>query len=182
MPADSLLSGIDSSGATAELIPLVYDELRRLAGHYLRLERSGISLQPTALVHEAYVELTGFNKTPWRNRAQFFGVAAQVMRRILVAHARRRKAVKRGAGHRCLSLDAGQLIQEKPAIDFEALHQALERMEQLDPVLGRIVELRYFGGLTVEETADFLKISPTTVKRQWTLAKSWLYRELVEGS
>ncbi len=180
MPANQLLSDIDCCGATAELIPLVYDELRRLAAHYLRRESGGLSLQPTALVHEAYVELTTFKKAPWQNRAQFFGVAAQVMRRILVAHARRRKAAKRGGGNRNLSLDTSQLIAGREAIDFEALHTALERLEQLNPNLGRVVEMRYFGGLTVEETAEFLKVSPTTVKRQWTLAKSWLYRELVE--
>jgi RNA polymerase sigma-70 factor (ECF subfamily) len=150
MAAIHLLSDIDCGGATAELIPLVYDELRRLAAHYLRRESSRISLQPTALVHEAYVELTTFKKSPWQNRAQFFAVAAQVMRRILVAHARRRKAVKRGGGNRDLSLDMSLLIAGKPSIDFEALHNALERLEHLNPSLGRIVELRYFGGLTVE--------------------------------
>ena len=180
MQAGELCSDIECGGATAELIPLVYDELRRLAARYLRRERSGISLQPTALVHEAYVELTTFTKTPWRNRAQFFGVAAQIMRRILVAHARRRNAIKRGGGNASVSLDTSALATDRAAVDFEVLHRALERMEQLNPSLGRVVELRYFGGLTIEETAEFLKISPMTVKRQWTLAKSWLYRELID--
>ena len=182
MQAGQLFSDIERGGTTAELIPLVYDELRRVAARYLRRERSGISLQPTALVHEAYVELTTFTKTPWRTRAQFFGVAAQIMRRILVSHARRRKAVKRGGGNSNFSLDTTALAMEKPALDFEALHHALERMEQLNPSLGRVVELRYFGGLTIEETAEFLNVSPMTVKRQWTLAKSWLYRELEAAS
>jgi len=178
MPANQLLSDIDCGGATAELIPLVYDELRRLAAHYLRRESSAITLQPTALVHEAYVELTTFKKAPWQNRAQFFGVAAQVMRRILVAHARRRKAAKRGGGNRNLSLDTSQLIAGREAIDFEALHTALERLEQLNPNLGRVVEMRYFGGYSVQEIAETLEVTERTVLRDWDKARLILLEAL----
>ncbi|MEK7403662.1 MAG: sigma-70 family RNA polymerase sigma factor [Acidobacteriota bacterium] len=163
--------------ALARLLPLVYRELRRLAGHYMRDERASHTLQPTALVHEAYLRLAGQDRADWRNRAQFMGVAAQLMRRILVDYARERLAAKRTPGALDLDLGAsGENTQEVLAVN-----EALDRLAQLDPQQGRVVEMRYFGGLTVEETAEALGVSPRTVKRDWAMAKAWLRAELSAG-
>jgi len=163
--------------ALDQLVPLVYAELRRIAAGQLRRESPGQTLQPTALVHEAYLRLLEQRHGEWRSRAHFYGVAAQVMRRILVDHARRRQAIKRGDGLTFVSLDEAADGATPPlsVIDFD---RALERLEQLDPRLGRIVELRAFGGLTVEEAAHILHMSPSTLKREWRTAKAWLTREL----
>ncbi len=164
--------------ALGELIPLVYQELRRLAGHYLRDERIGHTLQPTALVHELYLRLVGHDRIDWQNRAHFMAVAAQLMRRVLVDYARQRKAAKRGAP---IPFDLEAFEQDTGAVGLEAVlavDEALARLSQLDPQQGRVVEMRYFGGLTVEETAEVLNISPRTVKRDWAMAKAWLYGEL----
>jgi RNA polymerase sigma factor (TIGR02999 family) len=161
-----------------ELLPLVYAELRRVAARQLRHERGTHSLQPTALVHEAYLRLVDQRKADWRNRAHFFGVAAQVMRRILVDHARRRLACKRGDGVRPVSIDQAMetpAVNEIPILDLD---DALDRLASLDPGLARIVELRAFGGLTIEEAAHVLNVSPSTAKREWRTAKAWLTREL----
>jgi RNA polymerase sigma factor (TIGR02999 family) len=163
--------------ALDQLIPLVYDELRRLADRYLRRERRDHTLQTTALVHEAYLRLVD-QKVEWKNRSQFFAIAAQLMRRILVDHARSHGAAKRGSGERKLSLDDIVIRFEERAADLVALDDALTGLASIDPQQSRIVELRFFGGLTVEETADVLDISPATVKREWNMAKAWLYRQL----
>ena len=165
--------------ALDKLMPVVYDELRRLASNYLRHERAGHTLQPTALVNEAYLKLVDQRKAHWQNRAQFFGVAAQLMRRILVDHARVRQAQKRGGSDRQqLSLSHVDQVAEKPDVDLLALHEAMNELAELDPQQSRIVELRFFGGLTIEETAEVLGISHATVERDWTLARAWLRREL----
>ena len=164
--------------ALDELLPLVYQELRRVAARQLRHEREGHSLQPTALVHEAYLRLVDQRKVDWRSRAHFFGVAAQVMRRILVDHARRHLAGKRGDGVRPVSIDQAMEtpgVQEIPVLDLD---DALDRLAQLDAVLAQIVELRAFGGLTIDEAAHVLNVSPSTAKREWRTAKAWLTREL----
>jgi RNA polymerase sigma factor (TIGR02999 family) len=166
-------------GAEAELVPLVYQELRRLAAHYMRSERSPHTLQATALVHEAYIRLVGDAGIEWQNRAHFFGVAAQVMRRILVDHARQRDAAKRGGpGVRKISLDHALVVADEATWQILELDQALDRLAAWDHRQCRIVELRFFAGMNVEETAEALSISPTTVKREWSLAKAWLYGEL----
>jgi RNA polymerase sigma factor (TIGR02999 family) len=164
--------------ALDQLLPLVYAELRRIAARQLRRERVGHSLQPTALVNEAYLRLVDQRKVDWRNRAHFFGVAAQVMRRILVDHARRHHAAKRGDGIPSLSIDAAMEAAPSDLISVLALNQVLDRLEKLDPGLAQIVELRAFGGLTVEEAAHVLNVSPSTTKREWRTAKAWLTREL----
>jgi RNA polymerase sigma-70 factor (ECF subfamily) len=165
--------------ALDRLMPVVYDELRRLAGNYLRRERAGHTLQPTALVNEAYMRLVDQRQARWQNRAQFFGVAAQLMRRILVDHARVRQAQKRGGSEQeQLSLSEAERLGEKPDIDLLALHEALNELALIDEQQARIVELRFFGGLTIEETAEVLGISHATVERDWTLARAWLRREL----
>jgi RNA polymerase sigma factor (TIGR02999 family) len=165
--------------ALGKLMPVVYDELRRLAGNYLRRERVGHTLQPTALVNEAYMKLVDQRHARWQNRAQFFGVAAQLMRRILVDHARVRQAQKRGGSdQQQLSLSHADRIAKKPDIDLLALHEALNDLAAIDEQHARIVELRFFGGLTIEETAEVLGISHATVERDWTLARAWLRREL----
>jgi len=157
----------------ARLMPLVYDELRRLADHYLRGERPDHTLQPTALVHEAYLRLTDQTGMTWQNRAHFFAVAAQSMRQVLVDHARSHRAAKRGSGQK-LALDEAAGISQPQEVDLLALDEALSRLAVLDPQQSRIVELRYFGGLTVEETAEVMGLSPRTVKRAWQMAKAWL--------
>ncbi len=165
--------------ALDKLMPVVYDELRRLAGNYLRRERPDHTLQPTALVNEAYLKLVDQRKARWQNRAQFFGVAAQLMRRILVDHARVRQAQKRGGSdQQQLSLSYADRVAEKPDVDLLALHEALNQLALIDPQQARIVELRFFGGLTIEETAEILGISHATVERDWTLSRAWLRREL----
>ena len=164
--------------ALSQLLPLVYAELRRVAARQLRNERADHTLQPTALVHEAYIRLVGQRQGDWQNRAHFFGVAAQVMRRILVDHARSHGAIKRGDGVRCVSIDEAKEVAASNAIPVLALGQALNRLEKVDSELATIVELRAFGGLTVEEAAQVLSVSPSTAKRDWRTAKAWLNREL----
>jgi RNA polymerase sigma factor (TIGR02999 family) len=164
--------------ALDELLPLVYAELRRVAARQLRRERDGHSLQPTALVHEAYLRLVDQRKVDWRSRAHFFGVAAQVMRRILVAHARRRLAGKRGDGVRPVSIEQAMDTPAASPIPVLDLDDALDRLGSLDAGLAQIVELRAFGGLTIEEAAHVLNVSPSTAKREWRTAKAWLTREL----
>ena len=168
-------------GAFAELVPLVYTELRRLAGAYLRKERSGHTLQPTALVHEAFLRLIGQDRTDWKSRSQFMGVSALVMRRFLVDHARRRAASKR-AGSPVIS--GGPAFEISPqTVRFEdvlAINEALARLAHLDERQARIVEMRYFGGMSVEETAEVLAVSPRTVMNDWAMARAWLHAELAE--
>ncbi len=160
------------------LMPLVIDELRRVASNYLMHEVPGHTLQPTALVNEVYLRLAGRRTVSWRNRAQFFAVAAEIMRRILVDHARRRRTVKHGDGVLRISLDEAERLPETVEIDLVALDDALKALEIIDERQSRIVELRYFTGLTIEETGAVLEISPMTVKREWRTARLWLYNEL----
>jgi RNA polymerase sigma factor (TIGR02999 family) len=163
-------------GAFDELLPLVYDELRRLARGYLRRERVEHTLQSTALVHEAYLRLVDQN-VAWENRAHFFGIAAQMMRRILVDQARARQAAKRGDALK-VTLDEGMAVAEARNLDVLALDRALHRLSQLDEQQGKVVELRFFAGLSIEETAEALSISSATVKREWAMAKAWLSSEM----
>lgn len=164
--------------ALEALMPLVYDELRRLAHHYLRQERSDHTLQSTALVHEAYLRLTGQNPPEWQSRAHFFGIAAHLMRQILVEYARSRGTAKRGGNAPRLALDAAAAVGQQTDVDVVALDQALQALTELDAQQGRIVELRFFAGLTIEDTSEVLGISPATVKRDWTTARAWLYRAM----
>lgn len=164
--------------ALEELTPLVYAELRRLAARFLRRERSDHTLQSTALVHEAFLRLIDQRSVQWQNRAHFFGVAAQLIRRILVDYARSRQTAKRGSDAVKLSLDDALGVAEKRDLDLVALDDALNRLAELDPQQSRIVELRFFTGLSIEETAEVLGISPATVKREWVTAKALLYRYL----
>ncbi len=164
--------------ALTELLPLVYAELRRIAARALRGERTGHTLQPTALVHEVYLRLVDQRHVDWRNRAHFFGVSAQVMRRILVDHARSHKAIKRGDGRPHVSIDEASEVTGPDGIPVLALDQALERLAGIDQDLARIVELRAFGGMTIEEVACVLDVSASTAKREWRTAKAWLTREL----
>jgi RNA polymerase sigma factor (TIGR02999 family) len=158
---------------------LVYDELRKLAGGYLQAERADNTLQATALVHEAYLRLVDWQNVTWQNRAHFFAVAAQVMRHILVDHAREKGAQKRGGGMTKLSLDEALSFAQQREVDMVALDDALKELAEFDETQGKIVELRFFGGLTIEETAEALRISPATVKREWTMAKAWLHKTIV---
>lgn len=158
------------------LLPLVYDELRRLAAAYLSRERPDHTLQPTALVHEAYIRLTDQRCVDWQNRAHFFGLAAEMMRRILVNHARDRAAEKRGGEAQRVSLSLAVNSFERPAVDVLALHEALDRLAALDPRKSRIVELKFFGGMTTVEIAEVLHLSPATVEREWSFARAWLYQ------
>lgn len=159
-------------------MPLVYDELRRIAAGYIRRERPGQTLQATALVNEAFVRLATEKARPFANRTHFLAIAALSMRQILVQRARARKAAKRGRAPERVTLDQRLMLDEAPNIDVLALDEALTRLAVLDPELARIVELRYFGGLTVEETAEAVGRSPATVKRQWTMARAWLKRAM----
>jgi RNA polymerase sigma factor (TIGR02999 family) len=159
-------------------LPAVYDELRRVAASFLREERPGHTLQPTALVHEAYLRLVDQRKINWSNRSQVVAMAARMMRRILVNHAVARKTAKRGSGVPQLSLEAALDVFDRQAVSTISLNQALSELESLDPRQAQIVELRFFGGLTVPETADVLGISAATVKREWNVAKLWLEREM----
>ena len=171
-------SGGDQS-ALDELMPLVYDELRRLASNYLRREKVGHTLQPTALVNEAYLRLVDQKSSRWQNRAQFYGIAAQLMRRILVDHARAKHAAKRGgAGQQRLSVTSANAVSEKPDLDVLALHEALEELTTIDPQQSRIVELKFFGGLSIEETAEVTGLGHATVERDWKMARAWLRRKL----
>jgi RNA polymerase sigma factor (TIGR02999 family) len=175
----------DPSGAgppsVDTLMPLVYQELRRLAAAYLRRERPGQTLQPTALVHEAYLRLMKDRPDRWQNRAHFCAIAAHSMRQILIERARARGAKKRGGAQPRVTLDEGLVAGGERSFDLVALDEALERLAAIDPEQARLVELRFFGGLTVEETANAMDISPATVKRHWAVARAWLAREL-EGN
>jgi RNA polymerase sigma factor (TIGR02999 family) len=165
--------------AAERLMPLVYDELRKLARDYLRRERIDHTLQPTALVNEAYLKLVDQTRVNWQNRSHFYGIAAQMMRRVLVDHARSHAAEKRGGGLRNkLSLDDANVLCEERAAEVIALDEALEKLTKIFPRKGQIVELRFFGGLRVDEMAEVLGISDKTVMREWQSAKLWLYREL----
>jgi len=165
-------------GALADLIPVVYGELRRIAARYLRHERVGHTLQATALVHEAYFKLIDQDHARWQNRAQFFGVAAQLMRRILVDHARTHVAAKRGGGVTPITLMDAAGASPPRGIDVLALDEALTRLTAIYPEQGRLVELKFFGGLTIEETGEAMGLSPATVKRQWAVARAWLLHHL----
>lgn len=162
-----------------QILPHIYDELRRLAGSYLRRERSDHTLQPTALVHEAYMKLIDQKQVKWQNRAHFFGIAAQVMRRILMDHARKHLANKRGGNAEILPLEEEIfVVSNDKSNELIALDDALDELGRLDPQKARIVELRYFGGLSIEETAEVVGVSVPTINRQWRLAKAWLYSQL----
>lgn len=167
--------------ALDQLMPLVYDELHRLAGAYLRRERREHTLQPTALVNEAYLKLVRQRNIRWQNRAQFFGVAAQLMRRILVDHARANSADKRGGDRVNVSLKNIGAFGTQAEADVLALHDVLNRLAEIDSDQSRIVELRFFGGLTIEETAEVMHVSHSTVEREWKIAKAWLKRELTRS-
>ena len=170
--------GQGDQGAREALIPLVYDELRRLARRYLRRERRDHTLQSAALVNEAYLRLIRQEHPQWQNRAHFFGVASQLMRHILVDHARNRAAAKRGAGAPRLTLDPDIALPQERDVDLMALDDALNQLAALDPQQSRLVELRFFGGLSIEETSVVLGVSPATVKREWATARAWLQREM----
>jgi RNA polymerase sigma-70 factor, ECF subfamily len=174
--------GLGNREALDKLLPLVYNELRRLAHSYLSHERPDHTLQTTALVHEAYLKLIDQRSVNWQNRAQFFAISAQAMRRILLDNARRHTAAKRGSGGRKVSLDEITSASVDAANEsLIALDTALQKLETIDTEQSRIVELRYFGGLTIEETAEVLKTSPSTVQREWTIARAWLY-SAINGS
>ena len=178
-PTDLLLAwGRGEQAAFDELVPLVHDELRRIARRHMGHERVGHTLQATALVNEAYMRLIDVKRIQWQNRTHFFAMAAQVMRRVLVESARARKFQKRGGGARQVSLDEALLVSNEPGPDLVALDDALNALAALDPRKGQVVEMRFFGGLSVEETADALQVSTGTVMRDWRLAKVWLLREL----
>jgi len=164
--------------ARESLVPLVYDELRRLARYYLASQRSDHTLQSTAIVHEAYLRLAGRDNVHWENRRHFFAVAAQLMRRILVDHARKRNAAKRGGAQLTLLVDEAVEPSSQRELDLVALDDALKALAELDERQSRIVELRFFGGLSIEDTSRLLEISPATVKREWSTARAWLYEEI----
>jgi len=169
--------------ALEELFPLVYGELQKIAHRYIRGEHRAITFQTTALVHEAYLKLIDQNRVDWQNRAHFYGVAAQAMRRILLDNARKRLAGKRGQGARHISLDDKEIeVSDQRAAELVDLDEALERLSEVDEQKGRIVEMRYFGGLSIEEVAEVLDISVSTVNRGWRMAKAWLYKELAAES
>jgi RNA polymerase sigma factor (TIGR02999 family) len=170
-----------SSGDQAardRLMPLVYDELHRLAHQYMKRESKGHTLQTSALVNEAFVKLVDQKNVRWQNRAHFFGIAAQLMRRILVDHARSRETAKRGGGVQAISFDDALYVSDERSAEVVAVHEALEQLSQFDSRKGQVVELRFFGGLSIDETAQVLGVSPGTVMRDWTLAKAWLHREI----
>ncbi|MFY9555334.1 MAG: sigma-70 family RNA polymerase sigma factor [Blastocatellia bacterium] len=173
--------GNGDKAALDELIPLVYDELRRLAGRYMRRESPGHTLQTSALLNEAYLRLVDQKSVKWQNRAHFFGVAAQLMRRILVDHARRRSRAKRGGGALIVSLGE-QAIMSKEVADVIALDEALKNLAEMDPRKSQIVEMKFFGGLTTEEVAEVLKVTSRTVEREWRKAKAWLNRAISKGA
>ncbi len=170
--------GDGDRAALEKLTPLVYEELRRLAHQYMSHERPGHTLQTSALVHEAYLRLIDQKDVHWQNRAHFFGIAAQMMRRILVDHARQRRYAKRGGDVRQVPLDEAMIVSEERTAEVVALDDALKSLAEIDPRKSQIVELRFFGGLSIEETAEVLKVSPGTIMREWTLAKAWLRREM----
>jgi RNA polymerase sigma-70 factor (ECF subfamily) len=166
--------------ALEEMLPLIYDELRHLAHNFLYRERPGHTLQTTALVHEAYLKLIDQRDAHWQNRAHFFAIAAQAMRRILIDSARKHVAEKRGGGGEKLSLAEVATISLEPDVNLLALDEALNALAEIDPQQSRIIELRYFGGLTIEETAEVTKLSPATIKREWAMARAWLHQALTE--
>jgi RNA polymerase sigma-70 factor, ECF subfamily len=178
MLLSALTNGED--GAAAKLIPVVYDELRRLAGSYMRRERADHTLQATALVNEAYLKLIEQRAVNWQSRAHFFGVAAQLMRRILIDYARGHTREKRGGDQKKVSLDEVILFSDQQADELLAVDDSLNLLEKMDPRQARVVELRFFAGLSVEEAAEALGVSPKTVKRDWSVAKAWLYADLKE--
>jgi RNA polymerase sigma-70 factor (ECF subfamily) len=181
--APTLPSGLDigDDKAVAELVVLLYSELRSLASRYLQRERGEHTLQTTALVHEAYLRLANQREVHWKNREQFLGVAAQLMRRILVDHSRGHDAKKRGGGVEKVFLEEAAGVSKGKAADVIALDEALTRLAEFDPQQAQLVELRFFGGLSIEESAGVLRVSRTTLKRNWNLAKAWLARELRKG-
>jgi len=164
--------------ALDKLMPLIHEELRRLAHYYMSHERPGHTLQTTALVNEAYLRLVNREGVHWQNRAHFFAIAAQVMRTILVDHARSHAYAKRGGGAHKIELDEAMIVSRERAAEVVALDDALKELENFDPQQSRIVELRFFGGLTIEETAEVLDLSPATIKREWSTAKAWLYHQV----
>jgi len=164
--------------ARDQLMPVVYQELHRLAHHYMKRESPGHTLQTSALVNEAFVRLVGQKDVQWQSRAHFLGIAATMMRRVLVDYARNRQYAKRGGGVRPLSLEEGLIVSDERSAEVIDLHEALERLAEFDPRKSQMVELRFFGGLNIEETAEVLAVSPGTVMRDWTLAKAWLRREM----
>jgi RNA polymerase sigma factor (TIGR02999 family) len=163
------------------LLPLVYDELRRIAAAHLRREKSGHTLQATALVHEAYMRMTDQREVTWQNRAHFFGIASQMIRRILVDHARGKHAAKRGSDAPKLSLDEALGVPGGRDVDLVSLDDALVALSRIDPDQSRLVELRFFGGLTIEETAEVMGVSTATANREWAAARAWLFREISRG-
>ncbi|MBI3680047.1 MAG: sigma-70 family RNA polymerase sigma factor [Acidobacteria bacterium] len=167
--------------AFGKLVPLVYDELRRIAGRKMAEERNGHTLQPTALVHEAYIRLLQYRTPAWRDRMHFFGSAASLMRRILVDYARKRHSARRGDAPLRVKLPDADLVTRQPFLEWMMVDEALDRLTVLDPLQARVVELHYFGGLTVEETAEILEVSPYKIERQWTAARAWIARELARG-
>lgn len=177
-----LIAGTEGDAQALEsLLPLVYDELHRQAARFFRQERAGHTLQPTALVNEVYLRLISQQEISWQNRAQFFGIAAQMMRRILVSHARGREAQKRGGAAQHITLEEHLAAAPQRDLNLLALDDALNRLETVDPKKGRMVELRFFSGLSVEETAEVMGVSPRTIDRQWQTAKAWLHREISAG-
>jgi RNA polymerase sigma-70 factor (ECF subfamily) len=174
----ALLELNEGGEASARLMPLVYKELRRLAQTYLRSERPDHTLQPTALVHEAYLRLIDQNRVEWQNRSHFYAVAAQMMRRILIDHARAHASEKRGGSGKRLSLDEASFLPGERAADLLELDEALKQLAITDERKSRVVELRFFGGLSVKETAEVLGVHTATVERDWVVAKAWLYREI----
>jgi RNA polymerase sigma factor (TIGR02999 family) len=175
---DDFLAGGTPNATVSAALPAVYDELRQLAGNYLRRERSDHTLQATALVHESYLRLLDQKTVDWNNRLEFLSIAARMMRRILADHATARKAEKRGAGAPKVQLDAALDFCDNRAVDVVAIDHALRDLETMDARQAHLVELRFFGGLTIEETAEVMAISPATVKREWMTARRWLQREL----
>ena len=174
--------GKGDKSALDKLMPLVYGELRKLARQYLNKERPGHTLQTTDLIHETYLKLVNQKRVQWQNRAHFFGVSAQLMRRILVDGARRRKRAKRGGGAQMLSLDEGAFVTKKSELDMVAFDEALTKLADIDQRKAQVVELRFFGGLSVEEAAEFLKVSDITIMRESKMAKAWLHRALCDES
>ena len=171
--------GKGDPAALEKLMPIVYSELRRLASNFLRRERAEHTLQPTALVNEAYLKLVDQRDAKWQNRAHFFGISAQLMRRILVDHARQHQAVKRGgSGQQRISITSVEKLAKQPEVDLLALNEALDELAKMDPQQSRIVELKFFGGLSIDEIAEVLGIGHATVERDWKMARAWLRRQL----
>jgi RNA polymerase sigma factor (TIGR02999 family) len=183
-PVTELLARWSKGDASARdaLVPLVYDELRKIARRCLAGQRSSHTLQPTALVHEAYLRLAGRDSVEWQDRMHFFAMAAQMMRHILVDHARKRAAAKRGGNAVTIVVDEMSAVSRQPSLDVLALDDALTRLASLDPRQSQIVELRFFGGLSIEKAAEVVKISPATAKREWTTARLWLHKAMSEDA